>query len=81
MSEFKGIPVTTSAAPPLVNLPDFSRLVEQTGPAVVNIRTIRPGAITRRLDCPGGTKASERPLRRSVRRNKQMNRLHEVLPS
>jgi serine protease Do len=29
--------VSSSAAPPLVNLPDFSRLVEQAGPAVVNI--------------------------------------------
>jgi serine protease Do len=29
--------VSASTAPPLVNLPDFSRLVEQAGPAVVNI--------------------------------------------
>jgi serine protease Do len=32
-----GQAVSASSAPPLVNLPDFSRLVEQTGPAVVNI--------------------------------------------
>ncbi len=29
--------VSASAAPPLVNLPDFSGLVEQAGPAVVNV--------------------------------------------
>ena len=32
--------VSTTAAPPLVNLPDFSRLVERAGPAVVNIEAI-----------------------------------------
>ncbi|OGT55686.1 MAG: hypothetical protein A3E01_17135 [Gammaproteobacteria bacterium RIFCSPHIGHO2_12_FULL_63_22] len=32
--------VSTTAAPPLVNLPDFSRLVDQAGPAVVNIESI-----------------------------------------
>jgi len=32
--------VSTSVAPPLVNLPDFSRLVDQAGPAVVNIESI-----------------------------------------
>jgi serine protease Do len=35
--------VSPSVAPPLVNLPDFSRLVEEAGPAVVNIEaTIGP---------------------------------------
>jgi serine protease Do len=29
--------IASTAAPPLVNLPDFSRLVEKAGPAVVNI--------------------------------------------
>ena len=32
-----GQTVSTTVAPPLVNLPDFSRLVERAGPAVVNI--------------------------------------------
>ena len=35
--------VSTAVAPPLVNLPDFSRLVEQAGPAVVNIEAISGG--------------------------------------
>ena len=35
--------VSTTVAPPLVNLPDFSRLVEQAGPAVVNIEAISGG--------------------------------------
>ena len=35
-----GQTVSTTAAPPLVNLPDFSRLVDQAGPAVVNIESI-----------------------------------------
>ena len=35
--------VSTTVAPPLVNLPDFSRLVEQAGPAVVNIEAIIGG--------------------------------------
>ena len=36
--------ISSTAAPPLVNLPDFSRLVEQAGPAVVNIEaTIAAG--------------------------------------
>ncbi|MFA6986567.1 MAG: hypothetical protein WC213_10205, partial [Arenimonas sp.] len=35
---------SAGAAAPLVNLPDFSRLVDQAGPAVVNIEaTIGPG--------------------------------------
>src|SRR6476660_6434913 len=35
----------TVNSPPLVNLPDFSRLVERAGPAVVNIEAIigKPG--------------------------------------
>ena len=37
--------VATASAPPLVQLPDFTELVERVGPAVVNIRTLeRPGA-------------------------------------
>ena len=35
--------VSTSVAPPLVNLPDFSRLVDQAGPAVVNVEAIIGG--------------------------------------
>ncbi len=35
-----GQSVSANAAPPLVNLPDFTRLVEQAGPAVVNIEAI-----------------------------------------
>ena len=35
--------VSTQVAPPLVNLPDFSRLVDQAGPAVVNIEAIVGG--------------------------------------
>ncbi len=40
--------VSTSVAPPLVNLPDFSRLVERAGPAVVNIESILGKASTGR---------------------------------
>ena len=36
--------VTSTAAAPLVNLPDFSRLVELAGPAVVNIEATVGGA-------------------------------------
>jgi serine protease Do len=43
------------AAPPLVNLPDFSRLVEQAGPAVVNIEaTIGKGRAAALQDFGGG---------------------------
>ena len=38
-----GQSVSTQVAPPLVNLPDFSRLVDQAGPAVVNIEAIVGG--------------------------------------
>jgi serine protease Do len=43
------------AAPPLVNLPDFSRLVEKAGPAVVNIEaTIGKGRAAAAQDFGGG---------------------------
>jgi hypothetical protein len=41
-------------------------LGREVGGARGDMRTMRPGAITRRLDFPGGTKASEPPFTRSV---------------
>ncbi len=43
-----GQSISSTVAPPLVNLPDFSRLVEQAGPAVVNIEaTLGPSGAAR----------------------------------
>jgi serine protease Do len=43
--------ISSTAAPPLVNLPDFSRLVERAGPAVVNIEaTIADRSATAQSD-------------------------------
>jgi serine protease Do len=46
----------TVASPPLVNLPDFSRLVERAGPAVVNIEAVigKAGASSRSQDFDDG---------------------------
>jgi len=52
----------TVNSPPLVNLPDFSRLVERAGPAVVNIEAIVGGGKSRRvvqLDEDGGDGGDE----------------------
>ena len=43
-----GQSVSSTVAPPLVNLPDFSRLVDQAGPAVVNIEALVGGGRTAR---------------------------------
>jgi serine protease Do len=53
--------VSTSVAPPLVNLPDFSRLVDQAGPAVVNIESImgKSGATSRLQVEPGSDDESQ----------------------
>lgn len=42
-SVFAGQAAASNAALPLVNLPDFSVLVERTGPAVVNIEAVAKG--------------------------------------
>src|SRR5436190_24108103 len=39
----------TVNSPPLVNLPDFSRLVERAGPAVVNVEAIIGGGKQQRV--------------------------------
>ncbi len=44
----------TVNSPPLVNLPDFSRLVERAGPAVVNIEAIIGGGKSQRVTQLGG---------------------------
>ena len=53
--------VSTTAAPPLVNLPDFSRLVDQAGPAVVNIESIIGKANTNRAAQMGPEPDAESP--------------------
>ena len=56
--------VSTTVAPPLVNLPDFSRLVERAGPAVVNIEAIvgKDGASRVAQSGPGGDDAQQQKI-------------------
>src|SRR3982751_5277555 len=44
----------TVNSPPLVNLPDFSRLVDRAGPAVVNIEAVLGGGRNTRVAQQGG---------------------------
>jgi serine protease Do len=54
--------ISSTAAPPLVNLPDFSRLVERAGPAVVNIEaTISAGRGAAAQDDEGGDDEDQAP--------------------
>jgi serine protease Do len=52
------VPVAAGVAPPVhavsANLPDFTELVEKTGPAVVNIRTTQRVKESMGQDMPGG---------------------------
>lgn len=60
-SVFAGQATASNAALPLVNLPDFSMLVERTGPAVVNIEAIakEPARKTSSSDPSGMPPGSE----------------------
>jgi serine protease Do len=49
----------TVTSPPLVNLPDFSRLVEHAGPAVVNIEAVLGGPRSEPLAQNGGDDGSD----------------------